>query len=405
MRLRMRIKKLRLVVFEAGGALAMVLALFCLFIVLLYALFPTGTPLRELFEGSPDPSAEAPGRSVEATLAQLKRDVRFRRGNSIAWAGASEGLKLYSQDAVQTLDHSGAVISFGDRDRIAVGSNSLVVVTRLNAQDEAGPRSYRVQVEGEVRGHLSVARRLSLELAAAGHVARLKPGAARFKVVHHDDNSASLTVLSGEVDAVDGSELHVPANHALLLRQGVPVGPARPLPPAPQLIGPQPVRYQYRVLPPRIRLAWSGGPGEYRFQLDRTPHFEKPLVDQRLTGTEYRSSKLERGAYYWRVCRVELGHEGPFSSTGRLELTQLDRAPGLSVSFPPESSVPGPYTLSGAAQPGSRIFVDGAEVAVNRRGSFSYLGVLKAGVNLIRVEALDPAGNASYASRIVFGRM
>ncbi|GFO67029.1 hypothetical protein GMLC_06080 [Geomonas limicola] len=405
MRPRMRIKKFRLVLFEAGGALIMVLALFCLFIVLLYTLFPTGTPLRELFEGSPDPSAEAPGRSVEATLAQLRRDVRFRRGNSIAWTGASDGLKLYSQDAVQTLDNSGALISFGDRDRIAVGSNSLVVVTRLNAQDEAGPRSYRVQVEGEVRGHLSAARKLKLELAAAGHVARLKPGAARFQVVHHDDNSASLTVFSGEVDAVDGAELHVPANHALLLRQGMPAGPARPLPPAPQLVGPQPVRYLYRILPPRIRLAWSGAPGQYRFQLDRTPRFAKPLVDQKLNGTEYRSSRLERGGYYWRVCRVDFGHEGPYSATGRLELEQLLKPPGLSVNFPPEDSVPGPYNFSGTVQPGSRIFVDGGEVAVNQRGSFSYQGVLKAGVNLIRVEALDAAGNASYASRIVYGRM
>lgn len=404
MKPRIRMKKLRLLVLEAGGTLLLVLALFCLFIVLLYAMFPNGTPLRELLEGSLDQPVNPSGRAVEATLAQLRRDVRFRRGNSIAWTGASEGMQLYSQDAVQTLDHSGATISFGAKDRLSIGSNSLVVVTRLNAQDEAGPRSYRVHVEGELRGNLSATRKMQLELAAAGHLARLKPGTARFRVAHNNDNSASLTVYSGEMELMDGSGVRIPANHAVVLRQGVPAGPARPLPGAPQLLGPQPALYPYRNLPPRIRLAWSGSPGEYHFQLDRSPRFERPLVDQRLSATEFRTVKLEQGSYFWRVSRVDDGREGPFSGTGRCEVQLLEQPPGLSVHFPPETAPPGPYTLTGEAEPGSKIFIDGLEVALTG-GRFAHQGVLKPGVNLIRVEALDRAGNASYASRVVYGRM
>jgi hypothetical protein len=388
---------------EAGGTLLLVLALFWLFIVLLYALFPSGTPLRELIQGSPESSNPA-GRNPEATLSALRRDVRFRRANSIAWGGASEGMQLYSQDAVQTLDRSGATIAFNARDQLSVGSNSLVVVTRLNARDEAGPRSYRVQVAGELRGSLSSIRKLQLEVATAGHLARVKPGAARFRIVPNDDNSASLSVYSGELQILDGRGVRVPANFGVTLREGTPVGGALPLPPAPLLQGAQPALYRYRLLPPLIRLAWSGGDGEYHFQLATDARFESPLVDQRLAAPEFVTGKLAGGGYYWRVSRMEQGREGSFSATGRCDLQQLLQAPALSVSFPPQSAPAGPYTLSGRAEPGSRVFVDGAEVAAQGAGGFQHLGVLKPGVNLIRVEALDPAGNASYASRIVYGR-
>jgi hypothetical protein len=400
-----RIKSWRGLILEAAGTLLLVLVLFWLFILLLYVLFPSGTPLKELIKSGMRSEAAPPVKSVEATLSTLRRDVRFRRGNSIVWGGASEGMQLFSQDAVQTLDRSGATISFGGRDQLSLGSNSLVVVTRLNARDEAGPKSYRVQVEGELRGNLSENRKLQLEFAAAGHLARLKPGAARFRVSPNDDNSASLAVYSGELRIVgkDGVR-RVPANFGVTLREGAPVGAAVALPPAPLLSGPQPALYRYRLLPPRIRLTWSGGTGEYHLQLSKSARFEHPLLDERLSAPEFVTGKLTRGNYFWRVARLQLGAEGAFSGTGRLELVQLLRAPGLSVTFPPEDASAGPYTLSGLAEPGSRVFVDGAEVAAQKDGAFAHQGLVKPGVNLIRVEALDPAGNASYASRIVYGR-
>jgi len=386
---------------EAGGALLLVLALFCLFILLLWGLFPSGTPLKELIKETREREASPYGKRAEATLSALTRDVRFRRGNSIAWGGASAGMQLFSQDAVQTLDSSGAIISFAAQDQLTLGSNSLVVVTRLKAKDEAGPRTLRVQVEGELSGNFSASRRLKLEFAAAGHLVRLGAGAARFRVVQNNDNSAGIAVYSGELQLEGG--VRVPANFGVTLREGVPAGKVVALPPAPLLLGPQPALYRYRNLPPRVRLAWSGGEAGYHLQLAESPRFENTLVDARPEVPELVTGKLTRGRYFWRVARVELGREGAFSGTGRLELLQLLHPPGLTVHFPPERAVAGPYTLSGQAEPGSRVYVDGVEVTTGEAGAFARSGVLKPGVNLIRVEALDTAGNASYASRIVYG--
>lgn len=405
MRTGTRIKRWGALAAEAGGTLVLVLALFSLFILLLWALFPSGTPLKELIESSRTPALRQPPRRAEATLASLRRDVRFRRGNSIAWGGARAGMELFSQDAVQTFDRSGATISFGAGDRLTLGSNSLVVVTRLDVGDETGPRSYRVRIEGELSGDLPAARKLKLEFAAAGHLARLTPGAARFRVTPNADNSASLAVYAGQLELVDGEgRVRVPANFGVTLREGAPVGRVVALPAAPVPGGADPALYRYRLLPPRIRFTWSGAAGDYHFQLSRNRRFSDCLIDERVAAPELATGKLVKGSYFWRVSRVERGLEGNFSGTGRCRLVQLLQAPALAVAFPGPDAPVGPCTLTGNAQPGSRLFVDGSEVAVAGAGGFTHVVRLEPGVNLIRVEALDPAGNASYASRIVYGR-
>lgn len=392
---------------EASGSLLLVLVLFSLFILFLYALFPSGTPLKELMESrmEPVPGRYTGNRRAEATLTSLYRDVRFRRGNSIAWGGASAGMQLFSQDAVQTFDRSGAGISFGGKDQLSVGSNSLVVVTRLNADDEAGPRSYRVQVDGEVSANLSAARKLQLEVAAAGHVARILPGRARFKLSRNADDSASLAVYAGEAQFRGrGRTVRVPANYGVRLKKGMPVGPVVQIPAAPLLAGPDKALYKYRLLPPRVRFTWSGAQGDYHFQLSQDARFKNCLIDEKLGGSEFVTGKLGKGNYFWRVSRLDQGMEGAFSRVGRFELQQVLNSPELQVSFPPESAGVGLYTLTGSMEPGSRLFVNGVEIASGDQGEFERELQLKPGVNLIRVEALDPSGNASYASRIVYGK-
>ncbi|HJV35242.1 hypothetical protein [Geomonas sp.] len=411
-------RRWRVAALETCGSLLLVLILFSLFMVSLHAMFPEGTPLKELVgeEEKLGPARYAGGRQAEATLSSLKRDVRFRRGNSVAWGGASKGMSLFSQDAVQTLDHSGATISFGPSDHLQLGSNSLIVVTRLNAEDEAGPRSYRVQVDGEVRGNLSAGRKLGLELRAAGHLARISSGAARFHVAPMGKDSAGFAVYQGEAQLEGkGRMIRVPANYGVLLRKGVVVDGPAPLPAAPT-VGEGRALYRYRLLPPVVRFRWAGPDGDFHFQLARDPHFAKCLIDEKLSsrGTppggergglthEFATGKLSQGNYYWRVSRIEEGREGAFSKAGECELVQVLAAPKLSVNFPSGQQAVGLFVLSGTAPAGSKVFVEGVEVEIDGDGGFSQTLSLKPGVNLIRVEAVDGAGNVSYASRIVYG--
>ena len=399
------IRKLLLLAAETAASLFLVLSLFWLFIVFLYAIFPSGTPLKELITSRSDqiPAKDAAGRRPEAALASLQRDVRCRRGNSVAWGSAREGMLLYNHDAVQTFDRSGATISFAPKDLLALGSNSMVVVTRLNEKVQGGARSYRVHVEGELRGTLSGSKKVRMEVAAAGHLARIVPGAARFRFTPNGDDCASLAVYAGEarIQGRDGT-VRVPAYYGITLRRGVPAGPAVPLPEAPRLKD-RKLFYKFRLLPPRVRFTWSGGAAEYHFQLAKDPGFKKPLLDRKVTDPELVWGYLDAGSYFWRVSRIEEGREGAFSPAGRCELQQLLKPPELKVEFPPESGAAGNFRMTGSAEPGSRVFVNGVEVPAGEEGEFAHELQLRPGVNLIRVEAVDPAGNASYASRVVHG--
>lgn len=401
---RDRFRKLGGIALETVASLLLVLALYWLFMVFLYALFPSGTPLKEMLANRSEelPAKDGAGRTPEAALKSLVRDVRFRRGNSVAWEGAREGMLLYNNDAVQTFDRSGATLSFAPSDRLTLGSNSLVLVTRLNQKLEGEPRAYRVQVEGELQGNLSSAKKLRLEIATAGHLARVASGAARFRVTPNG-NASSLAVYAGELRVLgkDGV-VRVPAYHGITLRRGVAAGPAVPLPEVPMLKGDK-LLYRFRLLPPRVRFSWSGKAGEYHFQLARDPRFKSLVLDRKLAEPELVAGNLESGSYFWRVSGIIEAREGFFSRTGRCDLLQLLKPPALKVEFPPETAAAGSFTLTGSVEPGARVYVNGVEVAGGGDGAFAHELVLKSGVNLIRVEAVDQAGNASYASRVING--
>lgn len=244
-----------------------------------------------------------------------------------------------------------------------------------------------------------------MEFAAAGHLARLAPGTARFRFARAGKNGQSLAVYAGEVRVEgEGRVVRVPANFGLTLRNGVAVGTAVPLPAAPILGEGEREPYRYRLLPPRVRFTWSGGAGEYHLQLAREEQFATPLFDEKLRAPEFVTGKLVEGSYFWRVSRVEEGREGAFSRVGRCRLQQVLTAPQLEVGFPAENPAAGEYTLSGRSEPGARVYVDGVPVATEQSGRFARHLRLNPGVNLIRVEAVDATGNASYASRIVYGR-
>jgi hypothetical protein len=401
------VKRWGAVAAEACGSLLLVLVLYWLFMLFLYAIFPSGTPLRDLMESPLESgvSGNVGARHADATLSRLLRDVRFRRGNSIAWGGAAAGMPLYSQDAVQTFDRSGARIAFDSKDHLEIGSNSLIVVTRTNEADEDGPKSYRVKVDGELRGDLSAGRKLKMEFEAAGHVARIGSGNARFRVSRTGNNSSSLSVYSGAAEVLaDGRVIRVPARYAVALKKGAAVGPPVPIPAAPELREGDGATFRYRLLPPKVRFSWSGARGDYHFQLSRERDFKNCEIDQRVSDPDITVGKLGQGSYYWRVSRIDHAVEGYPSRTGECRLQQLLGPPQLKVAFPEKSVASASYLLSGTADPGSRVFIDGAEVEVGAAGSFRSEVPLKPGVNLIRVEAVDSAGNASYASRIVYRR-
>ncbi|UFS68562.1 hypothetical protein LPW11_11600 [Geomonas sp. RF6] len=392
---------------EAVASLFMVLASFGLFMAILYHFFPTGTPLREFIEDEGS-GASRPGpeeKKPQATLASLLRDVRCRRGNSVAWGAARTGMPLFTQDAVQTFDRSEACILFNSRDQLTLGSNSLVLVNGGWDAEEQGARTVRVAVSGDVRGRISGSGKVTLELSAAGRVARIGGKGADFRITHKTSRSATLTVYAGEAEVVGArGGVRVTPNHGVLLTPGSRGVTTFQIPGAPLPTGPGRTLYRFRELPPKLEFSWTGAKGEYHFQLAKDERFQRLVKDLRVDDPRCTVGFMEQGVYFWRVSRVEQGAEGPFGRTGRIELQERTARPTLKVEFPPKQMETESCTVTGSTDPGIRIYVNGTEAETSGDGSFSATVALKRGVNLMRVEAVDEAGNASYASRVVYGK-
>ena len=252
-------------------------------------------------------------------------------------------MPFYENDAVRTLEASSATIAFGPDDRVEVDQNSLVVITPRKAQEG----------EGEI----------------------------------------SLALLSP--DFLEGLESKPPEEQN------------RALPSAPVLSSPgDGAANAFQRKAPRVELSWKPveGARSYRVVLSADPRFGSLFADERIRGTGLTVRNLQPGTYYWRVrARDKDDFEGPFSPARSLKAVHDEAPPELAILSPAEMFVsPAPRVeIRGRTELEARVKINGQRVPVEPDGTFRVELTLREGVNLVTVEATDPAGNTEYGKRII----
>ncbi len=401
-------------------ALILVLVFFTAFLSILNMVFPSGPGLRDLMRSEaksaspPDGSPAAGGAlGIAAHLTAMRNRVKSRSASEIAWGKATEGMALRDRDAIQTLDRSNATITFDDNNYLDMGQNSLVIIQRLEEDPVLKERrSFLVMVEGDLRGRIAGAGDsvVRLEVATPGAVTRIQrtpasEGELKFKISVHPDRSSTIAVYEGFADVVArGQIVRVGANQSTVV--GADGAPADlvPLPASPVLDAPADgVRVYYRDLPPRIQFAWSALPGAkaYHFVLARDPAFRSIVDEDYPAPAGLTHGNLRTGTYYWRVSGLDGTREGGFSRPRGFEVTQDREPPFLEVRLPPPTTKENRFRLAGRTEPGARVLVGGERVPTNEAGEFEYDLQLRPGINLVVVQAVDPAGNVSFRSQMV----
>ena len=71
------------------------------------------------------------------------------------------------------------------------------------------------------------------------------------------------------------------------------------------------------------------------------------------------------------------------------------------MRLPPPTTKENRFRLAGRTEPGARVLVGGERVPTNEAGEFEYDLQLRPGINLVVVQAVDPAGNVSFRSQMV----
>ncbi|MGE5893175.1 MAG: hypothetical protein ACM34I_03880 [bacterium] len=419
---------------EVIFAILLVLVFFSILLVILNVFFPSGISIRTMMsqtaEGPPAPEVStdivpspldsgkqgSESEAIAAILTRAYNTVKSKRADAIAWSAAKVGMHLYDRDAVQTLNRSTALITFDANNYLSMGSNSLIIIKRLEQSNlTQEKRSFLVMVDGELRGKLagSDQKSLQVEVTTPSGVARIqtkgqKKNQAEFKIAINPDKSSTISVYEGEAEiTAQGKTIVVDQQHSTTVAMGSAPSDPRLLPDAVQLIAPaHGDTFFYRDLSPRVTFSWKKADGEkrYSFLLARDPQFHKLVLEERPSEPKCTFGNLKDGTYYWKVSVLDGGQEGLYSDTRRLRVHQDKEPPLLSVQFPPDIIRKSSYTLAGNAEPGSRVFVMGERVKVNAEGKFEHALKLHHGVNVIVVEAVDKAGNVAYKSKMVNGK-
>ncbi|MBE0501716.1 MAG: hypothetical protein IBX47_09765 [Desulfuromonadales bacterium] len=355
------------------------------------------------------------GKEWAARVVATNNTVKSKRSVDIAWKKADPGMRLYNQDAVQTLDRSTALIRFDDQNEIDIGENSLIVIRRME-QDLIfkEKRSYMVVVDGELRGRIGGAQDdgVYLEVTTPNSVTRLQNSTKseaplEFLINVEAESGSTITLFSGEAEVEAQGEIVILEQNQMTRITGTnaPSAPVSSPKMVQQLYPADGQVFCYRDLPPRLQMRWQTSIDltQYHLQLARDRQFSNLILDERLNESTFAHGNLSAGDYFWRISGLKNESEGRFSPIRRFRLIQDQDPPFLEVDFPVQPITTTSTELTGKSEPGSQIFISGVKITCDDNGLFNYTLPISRGTNVVIVEAVDQAGNASFSSKIING--
>lgn len=409
------------------GVLLAALLVFALFLVLLIRIvFPVGSRLGDMGPGgeSHAPAGAERGElsiagdafdgigNFIALLADVRREVKIRPADSIAWSDASAGVSVGNRDAVQTFADSRARVDFSSDNELRIGQNSLVIFRSGSADPFLQRRDPAVVVlEGELTGEINADYGSFAVELPVGLVVMKSDGTegdtVDFKLTINPDKSSTVAIYSGQADvSIAGVKYRVSANEGLTIREDGATSGVRALPALPTVRLPRArALAKFRDTRPRVVFQWGEVPGaqNYRLELAKDASFEEILVDEYLTDAAFTHGNLAEGKYFWRVSARSGWVQGPASRPRSLRIVRDTTPPELVVE-PIEQVVAGGYQLRGRTSPDATVYIRGEVVETSASGEFEYLFEAKPGASPIVVEAIDALGNVTYESQILYFR-
>jgi hypothetical protein len=366
-------------------------------------------PLLPLLRGT----AAAPEPLV-ARMSSLQRSVRHRAADSVAWAGAYQGMELQNRSAVQTLAASNAVLDFEQGSRLVLGENTLAVVRKFERDPVTrGRRAVVLVLTGELEGSVAPAQGDGLEVqvttgSANGRILGARSGPsepARFRVSENADQTSTFSVFSGEAEvSAAGRSVRVGPGYTITVDPKRPLGRPAKLPEPPALRTPEDgtIRW-YRGAPPLVIFEWAEEREQARFWIEiaRDPAFKNVVYQAEVEGGSFFHGNLPEGDYWWRVSALLDWARSAPGPAQHLRILHDMQPPELRVNFPDQPVGSDSVVLSGRTEPDARVHVADREVRADSQGDFEVAVRLVPGIQPVIVQAMDAAGNVSHRSAFV----
>ncbi len=358
----------------------------------------------------------ARGRDVVGVqIVRVDGDVRIKRAGRFLWEDASEGLVLQPGDQIRSGPGAEARLRYFDDTQVTLSPGSLLEIREL--WRDASRRRQTVHERlafGEVQARTSAREGVEMMHEVSTETALVRANQdAEFRVSHDRERGISEVVaVSGSVTLrTDDREVPVRESTRVTLQGGAIVDTSSLLE-APRLNAPPDQRAFQAPRETLVELSWL--PVEdadaYHVQVASRPLFTRPLIEhERLGRTSVQLPSLDPGIYYWRVAAVDrTGHRGRWSEARKFRVIGAalrdpgdQEPPRLEVT---EVLVVGTNAIvSGNAEPGVLLWIDGESVDVDDDGSFTWVIKLhQDGRNRITFVAQDAAGNETRQVRDVW---
>jgi len=424
-----RLKLLLRIALESAMVVGFVIVFFLLLLAALNNFFPIGAEMRNLMQiqqsGDLDshaqnelwlrPSTGQGAGGVTAMLSLTQGDVKSKRVDKLIWSTAKQNMVLYGGDAIHTFSQSRASITFDEKNKLELGSDTLVIINSLDEDFIFLDRqSTLILVAGELSGMIESSRSKSSKLIVSmlNAEANIHPtdGNAgkpvEFKISIDESSSAStITILQGNADiTAQGITQTVNANQSVTVKNGEVPSVPEVLPEKISLDSPaNDASFYYREIPSVVDLTWKEiDAKQYRIEISQDPTFSDTLLDEITDIPSYKHNNLWAGRYYWRVSGINSsGSLGAYGESWQLNIIHDDEPPMLEVQFPTKAVSRNSFVIKGHSEPQATIYVAGTSVAMDSNGNFVHTLMLNPGVNVVLVEALDAAGNSNFLSELL----
>jgi len=349
---------------------------------------------------------------TSAGFTDMEGKVQVKKAGHLEWIPATKEMVLNRGDLVLTGSGAGAAIHLTNGIVFHMRADSLMTIEE-GSVDPASKRqgmTAKLAVGGVNFSTGGAATTIRTE------VSRTTTGQNTQGDVTVSQSGESVTKLfrgSATTETVKGDRVELSPNESVKVDATGKSGPKVALPGVPVLMAP-PHQTEISYVNPAVALTllvWRGTPGAatYHVQVDYTPSFLRPLVDQKgykLSSMELRG--FEVGKYYWKVAAVDAsGLEGDFSEVSLFSVTKpgpgqggADAPPSLSLEpLEPKSNI---LHVKGRTEPGVSLTVNGQRVDVQNDGSFNeFITLDKPGKQVVVIRAMSIGGGVKEEKRPV----
>jgi hypothetical protein len=364
---------------------------------------------------NPNPAINVPAPTVTtARFTNIEGNVRVKTVGTFEWVSADPSIVLRKSDLVRTGAGATAEITFFDGTVVHVRPDSLITIEDTS-EDFATKRrrvawhisSGEVNFQTGKRNVPGSATEISTPTVKT-IAGELTDGGVR--VDPSGDSDVKVYRGSTRVETKAGDKYTLGAREALKVDAAGKAGPKQVLLDAPALQAPP---HQTEISYPEpsratTLLAWKPvlGSTSYHVQVDYSPYFNRPLVDQVRKDSAVELRGLETGKYYWRVAALDKdGVEGGFSAFARFTVVRKE-GPGGGGGTPPTLVIEALdvrtniLQIKGHTEPGATLTVNDQRVDVQGDGSFNeFIQLDKGGRQLVVIRSTGMNGGVNEQKR------